>query len=349
MNRRAFLSGLGGLTAVATVGCLADGSVPDSDPNDGNRSDRTTAADGTDGSTETDGPDGSTGTATDGSPAGTDPTPGTPPHDAPFPPKRDDVDRVVWYREVSDPDGSLSLAHSASSVDLPGDVSFTLSNDTGATFMTNFYNWALYRWADGWRRVAPTMVNDPLMELPPGESHTWTVAVRNDDLAAPTFRTSGTDELDVGALGGGRYAFAAQGWWTDQDATPTHEHKTVAAARVRLVGDRLELVPSRAVTGSRREGDTVVVSADNPRGEGTPATYVLTRDDDAANSRELVTEQVYRAWPLRDALAHAGDATEVRVETTTSITPLFGVHEDEGPAVTYDGRTYRIATEGRAD
>lgn len=345
MHRRALLTRFAALGVLGTAGCLADQSPAGGGP----------TGSGTDGPT-----DGGTGSAT-GEPNGepstdaTDPepsadtpaTPGTPPHDAPFPPNGDDVDRVVWFREVSDPDGRLHLAHSASSVELPGEVSFTLSNGTDRTFMTNLYDWTLYRWEDGWHRVAPTMVNDPLMELPPGESHTWTVALGSDDLAKPRFRSSGTEDLEVGALGGGHYAFAARGWWDDQDSTPSYEHKTVCAARVELDGDQLPLVPSHAVTGTRRDGDTVVVEADNPRSDGTPATFVLSRDEDAPDPRPMITEQVYRSWPLRDALAHATGADEVRVETTTGITPLFGVHADDDPAVEYDGRTYRLRAEAR--
>ncbi|WP_123538275.1 hypothetical protein [Halosimplex salinum] len=336
MNRRTVLASASGLVVAGFAGCLADSAdagSPTHDSSDTADTDTTTDRNRTDRSTEAP----------------------TPPHDAPFPPDRDDVDRVVWFREVSDPDSSLLLEHAASSVALPdAENAFTLRNGTDRTFRTNFYDWALYRWEGGeWHRVAPQGVPEPLMRLAPGESHTWTLALGNDDVEEPTLRSQGTESIAVDPVGGGHYAFAAEGWWREQDQTPTYEHKTVCAARFELEGPPLDLVPSAAVTGTRREGDTVVVSADNPRRDGgddggTEATYVLTRDDDASDARALITEQACREWPLRDALAHADpDVREVRVETTTRVVPIFGVRSDENPAIAYDGRTYRITAEER--
>jgi|GEM_PF-1023293 len=352
MDRRAYLASVAGLGAVGLAGCLDDatGAGPSTGGDPGTSPDTSTPTDTpamTDQETPTD------GTPTDGTPDDT-PTPtatpsGTPPHDAPFPHGRDDVSRVVWFREVSNPEETLHLAHSASAVSLPGEVSFTLHNNADRRFMSNFYGWALYRWEAGrWRHVAPLAVNQPLMSLASGESHTWTVALSNENLDQPLFRSSGTTDVSVEPVGGGSYAFAVDGWWENQEETPAYEHETVCAARFELDGPQLPLVPSNAVTGTRRDGETVVVEADEPGdNEGTPATYVLTRDDSAADLRELVTEQVYRQWPLRDALAHADDAAEVRVETTTGVTPLFGVQSEEDPAVSYDGSTFRITAEER--
>mgnify|MGYP000625106965 FL=1 len=351
MDRRAFLASVGGLGTVGFAGCLDDatGAGPSTGGDPTTPTETSTPTDTpamTDRDTSTD------DTPTDGTPDDT-PTPtatpsGTPPHDAPFPHGRDDVSRVVWFREVSNPEETLHLAHSASSVSLPGEVSFTLHNNADRRFMSNFYGWALYRWEAGrWRHVAPLAVNQPLMSLAPGESHTWTVALSNENLERPQFRSGGTTDVSVEPVGGGSYAFAVDGWWENQDETPTYEHQTVCAARFELDGPQLPLVPSSAVTNTRRDGETVVVEADEPGDDGTPATYVLTRDDSVADARELVTEQVYRQWPLRDALAHADDAAEVRVETTTGVTPLFGVQTEEELAVSYDGSTYRITAEER--
>jgi len=340
MHRRRFLASVAGLGAFGVAGCIDDtsaGAPGGTDPTDGVST-----------PTGTDGP--GTPTATPSrTPTMTATPPETPPHDAPFPPGREDVDRVVWYREVSDPAGTTHLSYSTSSLSLPGEISLTLQNNADRQFMTNFYDWALYRWEGGrWRHVAPLFVNQPLMTLEPGESHTWTVTLGDENLETPAFRASGTHEVTVEPVGGGHYAFAVDGWWEGQNGTPAYEHQTVFAARFEAEGPQLPLVPSSAVTATRREGDTVVVEAENPRGsDGTPATYVLTRDDAAPGPRELVTEQVYREWPLREALAHADGASEVRVETTTGITPLFGVHEEDNPAVTYDGGTFRIGAEER--
>jgi len=336
MNRRTLLASVSGLAATGLAGCLADADdagSPADDPSDS--------------STDTDAT--ASPTATDGSPDATTEA-STPARDTSFPPNHDDIERVVWFREVSDPDSALLLEHSAASVSLPdAELSFTLRNDTQRTFATNFYNWGLYRWEAGqWYRVAPRVTPDPLMTVEPGGSHQWTVTLRDRVPGDPIVRTGGTSDVTVASLGGGHYAFAVDGWWEDQEQTPTYEHKTVCAARFELAGDALELVASDAVTDTRREGDTAVVTAESPRdGEGTEATYVLTRDD-VSDPERLITEQVYRQWPLRDALAHAGsDVREVRVETETHVTPLFGVQSDETPAVAYDGRTYRISAERR--
>lgn len=243
------------------------------------------------------------------------------------------------------------LEPSTNAVSLPtGEIAFTLSNGTDRTFRTNFYSWAVYRWEDGrWHHVAPTMTPDPLHSLPPGDSHRWTLTVDDTDLSKPSFRTQGTADVTVEALGGGTYAFAVDGWWADQEATPTYEHKSVRAVRFPIEGDPLELEPSSAVTDVQREGDAVVVTATNERAaqtdEDRPATFVLAHDESADDPRQLITEQVYRSWPLRDALAHAGpDVAEVRVETTTTSVPAFGVAEDR-PPLAYDGRTYRLSVD----
>ena len=331
MNRRALLTRASAFAAAAVAGCLS-GSAGVGSP-DG----------GADTATSTPSEPGTT----DGGPTDTVTDRPTPPHDAPFPPERDDVDDVVWYREVSDPESALVLEHSAGSVALPeAEISFTLTNGTDRTFATNFYDWALYRWEAGrWFRIAPFAVPEPLMSLEPGESHTWTLTLDDTEPGDGRVRSQGTERITVRPVGGGSYAFGVGGWWQNQSATPVYKHQTVCAARFRLDGPDLELVASDAVTDTRRDGDTVVVSAENPDDGGDPATYVLTRDEDAADPEQLITEQVYRQWPLRDALAHADAAVrEVRVETTTSTVPPFGVQDDE-PPIRYDGRTYRITAE----
>lgn len=326
MDRRALLRRLSVLGAVGTAGCVA---APDSDRGDGS----------------TPGSDSMTLTPME-PPSG---TVGAPPADAPFPPGRDDVDAVIWsggdangerWLRMEPPDGPARLPEDA--------VEFTLHNGGDRTFETNFYGWALYRLEDGrWHRVAPTSWPQPLTPLPAGESHAWTVQIDTTDLSPYQFRTQGTTDLSVGPLGGGTYAFAVDGWWADQSATPTYEHQTVAAAAFAVEGDPLELVPSDAVVEATRDGDTVTVTADDPAATDSDrtreGTFVLRRNDEADGGRTLVTERVYRHWPLRDALAHAdSDVTEIRVETTTAGVPPFGVQDDE-PPVTYDGRTYRVS------
>lgn len=313
MYRRRFVAALG---ATAAGGCLGEGP--------GN------ADAGGSGQTPT-------GTLGDGDP--TAPS---------FPPDSEDVDRVVWARDVDDPSDRLVLEPDAKSGTLPRTtLSFTLRNGTDETFQTNFHDWALYRREDGvWYYLVPRVVVQPLMGVRPGGSHEWMLTVDNTDLSSPSLRGGDGDGPFVRGLGSGEYAFTANGWWAEQNATPTHEHKTVVAARFSLEGDPLALGPSDAVSEVSRDGDVITVTATNPAAEDLeddrPATFVLTRDPSATGAQRMVTEQVYRRWPLRDALALADrDVREVRIESTEAGLVSFGF--DDGPsAITYEGQHYRI-------
>lgn len=323
MDRRRYLGALGASATPWIVGCVGD-----SDP----------------GSPGTD--SGAVAT-TDG---GTDRA--TPPA---FPPDRDDVDHVRWYDDAEAANDGVVLEPDAVSSSLPNaEFEFTLRNRSDRTFQTNFYGWSVHRLEDSrWHRIAPTSVPQPLTPLPGGDSHTWTVRVDNEGLDDPVLRAQGTSDLDLRGLGSGTYAFAIDGWWKDQSATPSYEHQTVAAARFSIEGDPLELEPSNAVESVSREGETVTVAADNPSLTddateeshfGQPVTVVLRRTT-AEDPRPIVTEQAYRHWPLRDALAVADDATEVRLETRNSGVPPFHTLSEWSP-VRYDGRTYRASVEG---
>jgi len=125
----------------------------------------------------------------------------------------------------------------------------------------------------------------------------------------------------------------------------------VFAARFELDGPELTLEPSNAVTSVERDGDVVSVEATGDTNENArQATYVLSRASEAEAVHEIVTEQAYRAWPLRDALAHAGDGVaEVRLRAATSTHPAFGVHNDDPPSFSYDGTPWRVTVENVAD
>jgi hypothetical protein len=188
----------------------------------------------------------------------------------------------------------------------------------------------------------------PLHRLRPGANHTWDFTASTSP-RDPTegYRASGEAAVDARPLGGGTYAFAISGWFADQTATPTHEHQTAYAARFDLDGPQLSLEPSSRVRDTTRDGSTINVDArlDDPSDGEREATFVCTRAPDADDARRLVTEQVYGRWPLRDALAHAGDGVdEVRVHSHTTTHPAFGVQDDE-PAVAYDGTTWTASVE----
>jgi hypothetical protein len=289
--------------------------------------------------------------ATAGTPHG-DPTrtPGSDPGEEPgLPVNPDDVDRVVWHDDVTDPDGRVVLEPAVESASLPdATLEFTLTNGSDRKVATNFYSWAVYRKEGGrWHHVAPRYVNQPLMHLPSGDTHTWHLTADSDVPAGTPPAASGTEDVAVAPLGGGTYAFTIDGWFPDQTATPTYEHETVWAARFRLDGPDLALEPSDRVTGHDRVGGTVEVDARgfDPREESRAATYVLSRTPDATAARELVTEQAYRYWPLRDALAFADDdVDEIRVRSYTGTHPPYGLQDDQ-PAVRYEGSTWTASVE----
>lgn len=273
----------------------------------------------------------------------------TPSMDAPFPPNRDDVDETIWYRQVSNPEQSLVLEPSTTTASLPqAELSFTLRNGTDRPFESNFYDWSLYRWERGrWHYIMPLAGVDPLNTLSPGFSHRWMLTVDNERFPQSWTRPLGDEDLTLHGLGGGTYAFSIDGWWPDQEETPADEHKTAYAARFTLDGEPLSLEPSRDVTDVERGCRTVVVSLIDERATETDdepgATLVLTRDDSVTDPYHLVTEQLYRQGPLRDAIAYAEPhLTEVRVETSATI-PQRGMPEDPSP-VAYEGQTYRVDT-----
>jgi hypothetical protein len=103
----------------------------------------------------------------------------------------------------------------------------------------------------------------------------------------------------------------------------------------------LPLQSSSAVAGATRRGDTVVVEAD--RDHAGRKTLELRRRD-AEGGRPMVTEQIRRHWPLRDALAYATDGVEtVRVLMGTDNDPLLGV---EGRRIRYEGDGFELDARG---
>lgn len=329
MRRRHCLALLSASLAGA-AGCLGDESNPRAKPAGG--------PDPTD--TPTDDPSTDTRDGTrDGDPAG-------------FPPDDEGVDHVVWASDVDHPDGRVALAADLTSTTLPdARATFTLHNRSDDQFASNFYDWRVYRREGGrWHRVAPRYVNQPLMYLDPGDSHAWTVRLSSEIPTGRGPHVGGTEDVVVRPVGGGEYAFAVSGWFPDQTATPTYEHETVHAARFDLDGPDLTLEPSDAVRSVERDGDVVRIEADGDPDEQREATYVLRRAPDATAPEPLITEQAYRRWPLRDALAHAEEGVaEVRLRAPDGTHPPFGVDADDPVAFAYDGATWRETVEAVAD
>lgn len=276
---------------------------------------------------------------------------GTSPDDAPIaaapgdcPSFDDDVRRIVCT-DAAPADAPMVLEPSTTDRELPGTITFALTNGTDVRYDTNFYSWRVAKRVDGrWYHVAPTSWNQPLMSMAPGDSHAWHVSMDGEDYDGEVVPPSGgTSDVSVAALGGGEYAFGIDGWFAGED----HEHQTAFGARFTLRGDPLALTTTGHLANVRVDGDEVRARWTYHAGDGDAreAVYRLDRTEDAAGGRSLLTEQVVRfgrpGEPLRDALALATThgAASVRLRGPTTTSPPFGVH---GRTIEYGGAGYRI-------
>ncbi|MFD1512646.1 immunoglobulin-like domain-containing protein [Halomarina rubra] len=336
MRRRQVLA----LAAVGLTGCLSDSS-----PGDATENGTTDDATGTPRTTT--GP-----TNTSERPEATEPT-DPPATDDTAPPNLEsypgdcptyDASRVVCTAAA--PDGvPLRMAASQSSVELPADVEFTLHNDTDAEYQFNHFAGRLHKRVDGeWFHVAPNGWPEPLMVMPGGESYTWSVSLAHSE--DPGGTGGGADEVTVGGLGGGRYAFGNVGWFSNDD----HEGQTATVATVDIDAPPAELTTTGDVNDASVDGETLSARwTGGHDGEySSEATFVLTRVDENADHR-LITEQVLQPnvhpRPLRDALALSTEygVESVRLTGTTGSTPPFGVRSTG--RFEYDGRSYEMSAE----
>ena len=326
MRRRQVLA----LAAVGLTGCLSD-SAP--------------ASNATATGTPTDAPEPTETPAPTDTPMTTDDTASpdldTYPGDCPT----YGASRVICASAAPD-DAPLRMTASTSTVGLPGEVEFTLHNGTDVEFRSNHYAARLHKGVDGeWFRIAPNGWPQPLMLMPAGTSHAWTVALAHE--ADAESRGGGTDERRVGGLGGGRYAFGNHGWFAGESP----EEQTAVVATFDVRAPPAELSTTGDVSGVSVAGDTLTARWTGGRdGERSyEATFVLRRADARASAR-LVTEPVLQPGghpkALRDALALAVEhgVDEVRLTGRTGATQPFGVG---GPSVfEYQGDAYEISAEG---
>lgn len=326
MNRRALLVSLG---SVALAGCTArDGPT-------GNGTDSTTSPS----SSETASTESNTPNA---------PSVGVPPDEAAGPPWDDDVTRVVSWTEATE-ETPIRLTPARGRGSLPtAEFEFTLRNDSDARFAFNDYGWSVWKRTDGeWFHVEPRYWPEPLRYLGSGETHTWTLTVDNTRLDGdPLSRVEGRRSVTLVGLGGGTYAFTADGWFESED----YENGVGFAARFELDGDAVELAPTNEVTETTRDGDTVVVTTDVEAGDDArTAAFVVRRaggagGDDADGVRRIIAEQALRDRKLRNTLPFFEDGVEaVRLEEPNSVVSPFGVGEAE--RIEYEGEQYRITAE----
>ena len=330
-TRRTFLAGIGGTAGGALLaGCIGDGGSDDSN-DDSNRDD-----------TGDDGPGGETGD--DGETAESRLPDGPVPETCPA---YDGVDRVVCYDAIADVTDAVDafLDPSGRTLTSRESVEFTLRNGSEHTLYTNFYDWNVHKHVGGeWHHVAPRAVNQPLMMVPGGESHTWTVTVDNGDIedGEPVPRVSATEDVALAGLGGGHYAFRARG------TLEGHEDELAFAATFEFDAEPIALTPTNAVETTYWDGETLVAesSRGNPDGEyDRLGAYELSRvDTPLEKARTVITEQVLRNEQLRDtlALAHQYDADAVRLEEYDGTRPIFGSRTDG--VVAFQGERFEVTT-----
>jgi len=254
-------------------------------------------------------------------------TPGTPTADTQFPPDSDGDARVCWYRSVAEKPDADVLVMEPSLLDVSApeiSLSMTLHNRTDRKFEFNPYHWEFYRWERGrWHYIAPDGWLNPLADLKPGGSHTW--------------------DPDLSFIGGGTYAYSIRGALTATDGTDSDSEAAVAAAQFPVTGPPLAVRPSERVTAAGRDTDRVVLNVDHPIvDEGAPVTFIVQRADDVSAPRHLITEQLYRHFPLRDALAYMSEGVAaVRVRTVANGKPVPD-GQNVRPPFAYNGETFRI-------
>jgi hypothetical protein len=322
MNRRRALACVG---SAIFAGCLSESTPGGSEPV---TSDTTN---GTKPTTNTTTNDGNTATGTG--------TPASPTLEIPSenhcPSFGDGKKRVVCYQDA-DSGMTLLMKPSKKSVELPkAMLSFTLQNETGVTFTTNYYDWSLWKRVDGeWFHLMARAVPEPAMVLESGDSHSWTVTIDNTNLGDAVAPSGGTEDLTFTGLGGGTYAFGIDGWFEGV----SYKSGVGVATRFELVGDALELTPTADLEVVERDGDEKHVRV----GDKKRRTMVATRVETSTTAaKRMLPEQVVRS-PLRNLLASFEPGVR-RVTLDVNRTAIF---VSDPQVIEYEGQTYRIERSG---
>jgi len=232
----------------------------------------------------------------------------------------------AWFHDAG-PESPVYLQPSTERAETPAQVEFTLHNYTTEPLTGNRYDWSLEKQVDGeWYHVEPWAIPVPLTPVPPGGTESWTLHAFSGK-SVPC-----EDALDVGFLGGGRYAFQVNLHPKDG---PT------SAARFDLEGPDVEVTPTDGVqaTGS---GDTVAVSGP-VTGDRQSGVLVVERADSA--DERLIAEQVMRRRNrgLRNTLSFfESGVTRVRLSTLEQVVDE-AVGFDEPPRqFQFDGQAYVV-------
>ncbi len=250
---------------------------------------------------------------------------------------------VICYRPEVSGGETPALVAETSSPSLPdATVTFSFTNPRESPYVTNFYEWGLFKHLDDrWHRVVSTVV--PVSAgtiLDANSTHTWTFTVENTDLSEPIDAVeSGGGETTIRGLGGGTYAFLVSGTYDDVEHPIAADTIVSYATQFTIEGPPVELVPTETVVDVQREGERVDVTlSENPIRAWT-VSRTTAPPSDAETQTRYITEQLYGQPLARNALAHFGDGVEQVVVRTgaSSFIP-------EG-YVTYDGVPYRVESE----
>lgn len=257
------------------------------------------------------------------------------------------TERVICWDAIESGSVPGFLEPSGRTLSVDSDIAFTLHNKRDAPLQSNFYDWQVHkRVDDDWFHVAPLSWPEPLMTVDPGETHTWTVGMEDGVVAAGQLvdRLTETSDIVLTGVGGGRYAFRARGRFADdQSETPI-----AFAATFDVEADPLPLTTTDVLQNVAVDGD--VVRAESTRGEPDGGyegglVYDLERlDPPVVDAQSLITEQIVRRLPLRDAVALAveHDADRVQIEEVNGAIPMFA--SNLAREIEYQGAYFSVVT-----
>lgn len=241
--------------------------------------------------------------------------------------------RPEWYHEANR-ETPVYLEPSTERIAAPGQVEFELHNYLTESLTGNRYDWGLYKAVDEkWFKIAPWAVIVPLTPLPPGGTFSWTLRTFNDTAV------SGDGSIDIGHLGGGRYAF---------HVNMNPEKRPTRAALFDLEAPAVSISPTDDISSSRSGGVVTVDGSGYRKDDPEEATLVVERT--ATASERIIPEQVMRRrnQGLQNTIPFFQSGVE-RVELHTddqTVSQAVG-HDDEPRRFRFEGQTY-VARRGES-
>lgn len=318
-TRRDLLAGLGAAGTALAAGCLGETGVEEGDQSDGREPGDTTR-------------------------------PARPVESGEFAagcPDYVSTERVICWDAIESGSVPGFLEPSARTLSVDSDIAFTLRNKRDAPLESNFYDWQVHkRVDDDWFHVAPLSWPEPLMTVDPGETHTWTLGMEDGVVAAGQLvpRLTETSDILLTGVGGGRYAFRARGRFADDESdTPI-----AFAATFDIEAEPLPLTTTEFIRNIEVDGD--VLRAESTRGDPDSGyaeglVYDLERlDPPVVDAQSLITEQIVRRLPLRDAVALATEygADRVEIEEVNGAIPMFA--SNLAREIEYQGEYFSVVT-----